>query len=360
MCCCAIGLEYALSCTTCKRSRCAISNGSAVPTTHIFTVVAGIFPQKSNEQKTAIVYTMDYCLLCRRSFASKEALKQHERASPVHKKKVHCQTCESFFGTKEALEQHQQHSPVHNKTFHCQNCNRYFGSDKTLKNHKRFCQAASGGPLEAVDTPLYRGRDEGGSNNTWSSSRSVDPRVLLERFARMFVSDIAPTVTTHSQVARDDVLEPIQETREFFMFPGLHPNVTDAVSPEISSIWFNEDDHDDNFDHERLTNVMGKFVCNNNACRKKGWNSMKVSIEIRGYDGNGYNAIVYNQRCNSCNRLGTFELDEQSYIDRVAYRLKKWAGVKTEAPFFNGISTSPHKQAYCEGCKRGKCQESWV
>jgi hypothetical protein len=40
-----------------------------------------------------------------------------------------------------------------------------------------------------------------------------------------------------------------------------------------------------------------------------------VPIEIRGYNNNGYSAIVYNQRCKSCDRLGTFELNERSYTD---------------------------------------------
>jgi hypothetical protein len=52
-----------------------------------------------------------------------------------------------------------------------------------------------------------------------------------------------------------------------------------------------------------------------------------VIIQIRGYSGNGYNAVVFNQRCRSCDWLGALTLDEKSYIDRVAYRLKKWAGV---------------------------------
>lgn len=102
---------------------------------------------------------------------------------------------------------------------------------------------------------------------------------------------------------------------------------------------------------------MGRFMCNNDTCRKQFWNSRKVPIEIRGFDNNGYIAIVYNQRCKSCDWLGTFELDEQSYIERVAYRLKKWAGVEMEAPPINGTEGPPHERAYCEGCKRGKCRE---
>jgi hypothetical protein len=173
----------------------------------------------------------------------------------------------------------------------------------------------------------------------------------------MCVSATPPTITTHSQIAGEDVPEPTQETREFFTFPELHPNVADAVFPEISSAWFNEDDDDDNFDRKWFTHVMGRFTCNNNTCKKLFWNSRKVPIEIRGDGDSGYSAIVYNQRCKSCNRLGTFELNEPSYIGRVAYRLKKWAGVEMEAPPFNGIEGPPHERAYCEGCRRGKCRD---
>jgi hypothetical protein len=68
---------------------------------------------------------------------------------------------------------------------------------------------------------------------------------------------------------------------------------------------------------------MGKFRCNNNGCSNRGWGSKKVTILIRGYPENGYNAVVFNQRCMSCNGLGTLTLDENSYVKRVAYRLKK-------------------------------------
>jgi hypothetical protein len=268
-----------------------------------------------------------------------------------------CVPCDRYFGTNEALEQHEQYSPLHNRTFHCQYCDWSFGSNKTLKKHRRVCQAASGWPLDPVETLLHQGCDEDLSSNTQPTSPTVDPRSLLERFSLMFVSAIPPTITTHSKIARDDVSKPTQETREFFMFPELHPNVTDAVSPEISWTWFNDADDDDNFDNKWFTHVMGRFICNNNACKKRFWDSKKVPIEIRGYDDNGYSATVYNQRCKSCDRLGTFELYERSYVERVAYRLKKWAGVEMEAPPFNGVEGPPHERDYCEGCKRGKCRE---
>jgi hypothetical protein len=277
---------------------------------------------------------MDFCVLCTRHFATKAALKQHERDSPVHK-----------------------------KTFHCRGCDRSFGSNKTLENHRKLCQAVSGRTQDAVDTLLDQERrlDGGMSTNTWPRGPAMDPRsLLLEQFARMLVSKIRvpPTMTTNPQIARERVpQQPTQEMREFFTFPELHPNIADAVSPEISSTWFNSDDDDDDVDDECLTHVMGKFTCTKKTCKKRFWGSKKVSIEIRGYDDNGYSAVVYNQRCKSCNDLGTFELDIPSYVERVAYRLKKWAGVEMKAPPFNEIQGPPHEQAYCEGCKRGKCRE---
>jgi transcription elongation factor Elf1 len=308
---------------------------------------------------------MDFCVLCTRHFATNAALKQHERDSLMHKKTFHCQSCNSYFLSKAALTHHERDSPIHKKTFHCQNCDTSFGSNKTLKNHRKLCQAVSGRPQDpgrlqdAVDTPLYQGRDEGMSINTRPRAPTIDPQSsMVEQFAQMLLSAFPPTRTTNSQRPRNGVPQPTQETRKFFTFPELHPNIADAVSPEISSTWFNgDDDDDDDFDDEWLTHVMGKFTCTNKTCKKRFWGSKKVSIEIRGYDDNGYSAVVYNQSCKSCDELGTFELDIPSYVERVAYRLKKWAGVEMKAPPFNEIQGPPHEQAYCEGCKRGKCRE---
>jgi hypothetical protein len=59
----------------------------------------------------------------------------------------------------------------------------------------------------------------------------------------------------------------------------------------------------------------------------------------------------------SCNGLGTFVLDEHSYVKRVAYRLKKWAGVVMELLYYGLRTGSLYKQEFCRGCKRGKCRE---
>jgi hypothetical protein len=181
------------------------------------------------------------------------------------------------------------------------------------------------------------------------------PALALQRYAQKFVSANPVTTTTPQKRAKKNISKTVQETREFFMFPELHADISKAVFPEITSTWFNENDDDDQSNHEYPTYVMGRFVCNNNACKKQLWVSGKVFIEIRGYDGNGYSAVVYNQRCKSCNSLGTFVLGEQSYIDRVAYRLKYWAGVREKRPYHGEATGPPHERDFCEGCRRGKC-----
>jgi hypothetical protein len=183
------------------------------------------------------------------------------------------------------------------------------------------------------------------------------PSLVIKRCARILASVNPVTVAALAEILRENTPKPTQETREFFMFPALHQNIAKAVLPEISTTWFKEDDNDNNSNDEWLTHVMGIFVCNNNACKTDLWVSRMVPIEIRRYDGNGYSAVVYNQRCMSCAGLGTFVLDEDSYIERVAYRLKKWAGVLMTLPYYRLRDGPPHEREFCEGCKRGKCQE---
>jgi hypothetical protein len=149
-----------------------------------------------------------------------------------------------------------------------------------------------------------------------------------------------------------------KEERRTFMIPWLDQEVVDAVSNEIASPWFQENDSDEGCNKRYETYMMGKFECSNNDCSKNGWGSKKVAIVIRGYPGNGYNAVVYNQRCESCNWLGIFTPNEKSYVDLVAYRLKKWAGVAKKRPYYKKKEGLPHKRSLCEGCKSGVCRQA--
>ncbi|KAI4862768.1 zinc-binding domain-containing protein [Hypoxylon rubiginosum] len=148
--------------------------------------------------------------------------------------------------------------------------------------------------------------------------------------------------------------KPKNEAKTSYTYPSLHHDVSKAVSSDIAKTWFSK--KSGGAHSEYSTHVMGKFKCDNGGCSNRGWGSKKVTILIRGFSGNGYNAVVFNQRCRSCNKLGTLTLDDTSYVERVAYRLKKWAGVKMEDQRYDGKVGPPHKTELCEGCKRGYCQ----
>ncbi|TEA14139.1 hypothetical protein C8034_v003182 [Colletotrichum sidae] len=146
------------------------------------------------------------------------------------------------------------------------------------------------------------------------------------------------------------------ETKALFTFPHLNQEIADAVAEYIPSTWFNRK-LDQPPLRMRSTNVIGRFTCDNASCSTRSWSSGIVSIVIKGYEDNGYNAVVYNQRCKSCKRLGSLTLDEGCYVERVAYWLKKWAGVEMERPVHAIKSTPPHKSDLCEGCKAGYCRQ---
>jgi hypothetical protein len=59
----------------------------------------------------------------------------------------------------------------------------------------------------------------------------------------------------------------------------------------------------------------------------------------------------------SCDRIGELTLDVESYVNRVAYRLKKWSGLDPDIPVYSGIAKRPHQKKYCEGFKAGHCRE---
>lgn len=151
--------------------------------------------------------------------------------------------------------------------------------------------------------------------------------------------------------------KPKKEVQPSLRFPSLHQDIADAVQGDIGSTWYNDDDDDCSFNNEYTTHVMGKFICNNRGCSTNGWSSKMVAIVIKGYTGNGYSAEVFKQRCKACSRLGSLILDKQSYVERVAYRLKKWAGVPMEKRYYFKKEGPPHVSWLCEGCKRGVCRQ---
>ena len=138
------------------------------------------------------------------------------------------------------------------------------------------------------------------------------------------------------------------------MYSSYHDAVSDLLEEHDLFFDFHRDD-DSDCEEEYDTNIMGRFTCHNRGCPVRGWSSKRIAITIRMYAGAEYNARVYHQRCESCNKLSKPKLDD-SYAQRVVYRLKKWSGVQVERPQYSGKSKAPHKSDLCEGCKHGHCK----
>ncbi|KAH6876400.1 zinc-binding domain-containing protein [Thelonectria olida] len=139
------------------------------------------------------------------------------------------------------------------------------------------------------------------------------------------------------------------------MCPALHDDVSRLLEDDDLCFDFHPIDNEKCI-REYDTNVMGRFICRNRSCHAGGWSSKKVPITIRMYRNDKYNARVYHQRCRACQSLSRPVLDD-SYADRVAYRLKKWRGIQMEEPTFDRRSKAPHRKDLCEGCKAGHCKE---
>ncbi|KAK8036735.1 hypothetical protein PG994_015232 [Apiospora phragmitis] len=143
-------------------------------------------------------------------------------------------------------------------------------------------------------------------------------------------------------------------TSTSFTFPQLHQAVLDESLELVPPPRFSK--KLEMAQRQYKTHVTARFTCDHCAAGSV-WSSGMVGIEIRGsHDNQYYSAIVYNQRCKRCKGLGSMELDEGTYIERVSYRLKKWAGVKVEAPDYSNKATPPHLSDLCEACKLGRCK----
>jgi hypothetical protein len=161
------------------------------------------------------------------------------------------------------------------------------------------------------------------------------------------------TPTMPSRKSRRKTTRP-KSTKDWSMWPSLHDDVSELLRKDDLFFDFYKDDDDINCINEYDTNIMGRFKCNNSECPKRGWASKRIPITIRMYSNQQYNARVYYQRCKSCNTQSEPELDE-SYADRIAYRLKKWSGLYVERRVYTGKSKAPHRSDLCEGCKHGHC-----
>ncbi|CAG7953088.1 unnamed protein product [Penicillium salamii] len=146
------------------------------------------------------------------------------------------------------------------------------------------------------------------------------------------------------------------------MYQDLHDEVSPLLVEADLHFGFYEDDDDTKCTRMRDTNIMGRFVCNNRACKYKGWSSKMIAITIRLYPEQKYNARVYHQRCKGCSSLSRPVLDH-SYAERVIYWIMKWNGIRVERTPSSRDSRGPHNCQLCEGCRAGHCSQSgedWV
>lgn len=149
---------------------------------------------------------------------------------------------------------------------------------------------------------------------------------------------------------------PRAERPRWSMFPSMHKKVTSLLEDEDLHFTFHNLDDEAESIRTYDTNIMGRFSCRNPNCQSSGWPSKRIAITIRMYQGERYNARVYHQRCKACDFLSKPTLDN-SYAERVGYRLKKWCGIELEPPEVSARSTRPHEKELCEGCKAGHCAE---
>jgi hypothetical protein len=145
--------------------------------------------------------------------------------------------------------------------------------------------------------------------------------------------------------------------REWSMYLMFHNDVSRLLAEDDLRFDFHENDESTSCIKEYDTTIMGRFVCRDPMCSSSRWSSKRIAITIRMYTGAQYNARVYHQCCQECNSISKPRLDD-SYAERVAYRLKKWSGIEMERPIYSGQSKGPHLSDLCEGCKHGHCSQS--
>ncbi|KAL2785327.1 zinc-binding domain-containing protein [Aspergillus keveii] len=142
------------------------------------------------------------------------------------------------------------------------------------------------------------------------------------------------------------------------LHPQLHNDVARLLDDEgLQLAFFDADDEGTNIE-KRDTSIMGRFICRNSGCHSNGWSSKKITITIRMYPQQRYNARLYHQRCKNCKAVGRLVLDHGCYAERVAYWLKKWNGIEVQRPDYSGQSRGPHDSELCEGCRAGHCPSS--
>ncbi|KAF8367149.1 hypothetical protein PRIPAC_84978, partial [Pristionchus pacificus] len=87
------------------------------------------------------------CRYCRRSFAKRQKLNQHEQKHEQPHANYACDKCPAFYNTKDSLERHysDKHgcrmdgSMIEEKNLACDTCGKAFGVEKELQYHVYYC-----------------------------------------------------------------------------------------------------------------------------------------------------------------------------------------------------------------------------
>jgi len=112
------------------------------------------------------------------------------------------------------------------------------------------------------------------------------------------------------------------------MHSMLHDDVARLLLPHKLFFSLQNVDEDGMCIEEYDTNIMGQFACNNPNCRSGGWWSKKLQLQSACMTEKSTTRECTTKAAED-DQLGQSTLDE-SYADRVAYRLKTWSGLPME------------------------------
>jgi hypothetical protein len=284
---------------------------------------------------------------------------QHECDSPAHQATINCKYCDGSFPTMKALHQHRCPLPTHRNKSSRERSNRLSSTELAFQQHERDL-SASQATIGCKYCP--------GSFSTLNAlhqhrcglpTREVTPDLEPSRQTTPSENDSPATSFAFDRSFPD---HPHQHERDspahasvkpWSLQPAKHEEVLELIHPVLSVEFFKANGFDDCTRHHD-THIMGYFTCSNKACPKDMWSSKMIALTIRLYSGKRCNAVVWHQRCKKCQSFGEPELEE-SYAERIAYRLKVWFIKPYEKIDYLPGDPFPHKRHLCEGCKNGHC-----